>query len=279
MNDGQEQSSSSAPTELDLLKQRAKMMGVVFSNNIKIETLRQKIKAKLDDEDDTQILEEDETNEDQTTQDQSGENLEEAGSGSSGNSNKSDTGNGSSGAEEAEPIAASSDTGPIDHQSPIEEVIVTAPMQAPDPIPVVPASMQAPVPTAPVRKLSLRELMQREHMKLIRVRIANLDPKKKDLPGEIFTVANEFIGTIRKYIPYGEVTDEGWHITKILYEQLRDRKFLNISTTKDRRSGHIQTKQVWVKEFALEVLPDLTQEELNHLAIAQAAAGSLDGQL
>ena len=292
MNDGQEQSSNSAPSELDLLKQRAKMMGVVYSNNIKIETLRAKIQAKLNDEDDTQIK--DENNEDQVAEDQNREDTKEAGSGSSGNSNEGDAGNGSSGTEEAEPVAASGDTGTTDHQSALQEVIETAPMEAPAPIvaPVVQAAPKpAPTPTAtPVapamevpakvaRKLNLREFMQREHMKLIRVRIANLDPKKKDLPGEIFTVANEFIGTVKKYIPYGEMTDDGWHVPKILYEQLRERKFLNISTTKDRRSGHIQTKQVWVKEFALEVLPDLTQEELNHLAIAQAAAGSVEGQL
>ena len=36
------------PSELDLLKARAKMIGLTFSNNISVETLREKIRAKVD---------------------------------------------------------------------------------------------------------------------------------------------------------------------------------------------------------------------------------------
>jgi hypothetical protein len=35
----------------------------------------------------------------------------------------------------------------------------------------------------------------------------------------------------------------------------------------------------WAKEFSLEVLPPLTQEELDRLAAAQIAAGSIDSGL
>ena len=236
MDDQASNSVEGTPSELDLLKKRAKLMGITHSNNITLETLREKIRAKLDEED-----------------------TEQQGT-----------------ADEPEPEAAAEEPAPAPVQQPAPAAPVAA---APQPAPVAPAP--EPVATAPaapakVRKLSLRQHLHNEQMKLVRVRIQNLDPKKKDLPGEIFTFANEFLGTVRKFIPYGEVTDDGWHIPYCMYVELKDRKFLNISTTKDRRSGHIHTKQAWVREFSLEVLDPLSDEERNRLAIAQAASGSLD---
>lgn len=126
------------------------------------------------------------------------------------------------------------------------------------------------------RKAStLRDYLRREKMKLVRLRITNLDPKKKDLPGEILTVANEHLGTVRKFVPYGEATDNGYHVPQCLYEFMRDRKFIQIKTRKDRRGNTIVEHQ-WVREYALEVLPQLTEAELAKLAAAQQAAGGID---
>jgi len=99
-----------------------------------------------------------------------------------------------------------------------------------------------------------------------------MDPKKRDLPGEIVTVGNEYLGMVSKFIPFGEATDAGYHVPHILYTFLKNRKFLNVKTTK-RANGQIKIEQSWANEFALEILPPLTQEELNKLANAQAAAG------
>lgn len=181
--------------ELSLLKARAKQMGISFSNNIKLETLREKINEKL--------------------------------------------------------LADDAET-PVDEDDDAE---------------LSPAAKQA----------KFRKELLASQMKLVRLRITNLDPKKKDLPGEIFTVANEYIGTVRKYVPYGEVTDEGYHVPFVIYQELESRRFQNIRTIKDRRTGHTRTETSWAKEFALEVLPALTKEELEDLARAQIAAGSVTG--
>lgn len=138
---------------------------------------------------------------------------------------------------------------------------------------------EAPVVTAPARAKtpSIRKHMHDEQMRMIRVRIANLDPKKADLQGEIVTVANKFLGTVRVFVPFGEQTEDGWHIPYVIYKQLEKRKFLQIKSTKKRVNG-ITTQEVtqkWVKEFSLEVLPPLTPEELGRLAQAQLAAGSV----
>ena len=116
----------------------------------------------------------------------------------------------------------------------------------------------------------LRKKMRDSEMALVRVRIANLNPDKKDLHGEIFTVANKILGTVRTFVPYGEKTDDGWHIPRIIYKQLKARKFLQIRVT--QRGPHTEVEQKWVPEFALEILEPLTQEDLNRLANQQAAA-------
>ena len=203
------------PTEMDLLKQRATLMGIAFSNNIGEETLRQRIADKQAE-------------------------LDAAASGEQNDEEE----------EEEQP----------------EQKEVNALESAT-------ASTQEATNERP---LTLREKICLEQLRLVRVRITCLDPKKKDLPGEILTVANEYLGTVRKFIPFGEVTDDGYHIPYCLYKMLDARKFLNIRTFKDRRTGTVRVESGYVKEFALEILDPLTPAELAKLANAQKAAGSVE---
>jgi hypothetical protein len=186
------------PDELQMLKERARMMGIKFSNNIGLETLKTMVQKKMDGEDSTE---------------------------------------------------------PTNQENP-------------------PALADPSIPAA-VKKETLRQRLLRENMRLIRLRITNMDPKKKDLPGEVFTVANEYIGTVRKFIPFGEVTENGYHVPYVIYKMMKRRKFLNIRTFKDRKNNNqIKVESSWAQEFALEVLDPLTPTELRQLAIAQQAAGS-----
>lgn len=120
----------------------------------------------------------------------------------------------------------------------------------------------------------IRARLLAEQMKLVRIRISCLDPKKKELEGEIITVANSYIGTVRKFVPYGEKTDNGYHVPYCIYQFLKDRQFLQIRTRKVGGKEFAETN--WVKEFSIEVLPQLTKEELADLAAAQLARG--DGE-
>jgi hypothetical protein len=121
----------------------------------------------------------------------------------------------------------------------------------------------------------IRKEMLAENMKLIRVRITNMDPKKKSLHGEILAVGNDVMGVVRKFVPFGEVTDGGYHIPYILYKALVKRKFLDVKVTKNSKGQEI-VQQRWVKEFSIDVLPPLTTGELAKLAANQAAAGGID---
>lgn len=185
------------PDELSVLKQRATMMGIQFSNNIGLETLRKKIEDKME------------------------------------------------GCAEAD----------------------AAPQINP---------LAGETTTQPVKRKTLRQKLYDEQMKLVRIRVTNLDPKKKDLPGEVITVANEHLGTVRKFVPFGEVTDDGYHVPYCIYRFMEKRKFLNIRIVKDRRTGVERVESNWVKEFALEVLPQLTPQQIASLRTAQIAAGSVD---
>ena len=188
--------------ELAMLKERAKQMGLTFSNNISVETLRKRITDKLE-----------------------------------GNEQE---------------VEVNALTGEPEIASIATEVKKLSPQ---------------------ANALALRKMMQKEQMKLVRVRITNMDPKKKDLPGEIWTVSNEYLGNVRKMVPYGEQTDEGFHVPYCIFRLLQDKCFLLIRTVKDRTTGKERQESQWVKEFSLEVLPPLTEQELARLATAQAAAG------
>lgn len=126
------------------------------------------------------------------------------------------------------------------------------------------------------RKAMMRRRIREEGLKLVRVRISCLNPNKNALQGEIFTVANKYLGIVKKFIPYGEASEGGYHLPHVLYEEIKSRRFLDIKTHRDKRTGKIIITQRWVPEFAIEVLPQLTQKELDQLAAAQAAAGGLD---
>lgn len=183
------------PSELEVLKQRATLMNIKFSNNISVEKLREKIEA-------AQAKDEPEVKE-----------------------------------AAVNPLGEKQEAG--------------------------------------VKKMTLGQKIRAEQTRLIRVRIQNLDPKKKDLPGEIITVANEYMGTVRKFVPFGEVTDNGYHIPYCIYEFLKERKFINITTRKGK-NGLPDVRATEAREFSIEVLPPLTEAELAQLAQAQIAAGSLN---
>jgi hypothetical protein len=124
---------------------------------------------------------------------------------------------------------------------------------------------------------NIRDELHKTKMKLVRCRITNMNPTKADLEGEVVTVANRFLGTVRKFVPFGEKTDNGYHLPQVLFDSLRSRKFQQVKTKKVK--GQIVHTTRMVAEFALEVLDPLTPEELKQLGDRQEASSRLeDGQ-
>ena len=118
-----------------------------------------------------------------------------------------------------------------------------------------------------------RYRLRQEALELIRVRVACMNPNKKEWEGEMFTVGNSLIGTQKKFVPFNN--DEGWHIPRIIYNMMLERECQIFVSVKDSR-GNTTRKGKLIKEFAIEVLPPLTAEELEELARRQAMAKSID---
>ena len=129
---------------------------------------------------------------------------------------------------------------------------------------------EAPKETEAAKRLRLRN----EASKLVRIRLTCMNPNKKEWDGEIITAGNAAVGTFKKFVPFHSA-DDGWHVPNIIYKQLVQRECQIFVTTTDGAGNKIRKGKL-IKEFAIEVLPDLTEEELAELARRQAMAKSID---
>jgi hypothetical protein len=118
-----------------------------------------------------------------------------------------------------------------------------------------------------------RARLKKEALELVRIRVTCMNPAKAEWEGEIFTVGNSGIGSVTKYVPFN--ADNGWHVPRIIYTQLAERQCQIFTTVTDSR-GNKSRKGKLIREFAIEVLPPLTPEELRDLAQRQAMAKAID---
>lgn len=124
-------------------------------------------------------------------------------------------------------------------------------------------------------KADLRKTERDKQLKLVRIRLSVMNPSKQNWTGEIFTIANSVIGTVRKFVPYEpKFYTNGYHVPFCIYNLLKEKKFVN-RTTKNVNGRIIATERL-VPEFSIEVLPKLTKEELAELAKEQAAGNRID---
>lgn len=125
--------------------------------------------------------------------------------------------------------------------------------------PMTPEMFQRKYPTAKADR--------KDAARLIRCRIQCMNPAKKDWPGEIFSVGSAKLGTFKKFVPFN--SPEPYHLPKIIYDMLVEKKCTVFYTERDARGNKIRKGRL-VNEFAIEVLPPLTREELSELARRQA---------
>ncbi len=116
--------------------------------------------------------------------------------------------------------------------------------------------------------------LRKEAAMLIRVRINCLNPAKRNWPGEIVSVGNGKIGTFKKFVPFN--LEAGYHIPRIIYNFLVTRQFQSFYTVKGRNGKPDAKRSKLMREFNIEVLPDLTRKELDALIKEQAINHSID---
>ena len=114
---------------------------------------------------------------------------------------------------------------------------------------------------------------RKEANELLRIRVTCMNPAKKEWEGELFTAGNSLVGSFTKFVPFD--TEDGWHVPRIIYEQIVQRQCQVFTTVRDAR-GNSSRKGKLIREFAIEVMPQLTEKELNELARRQAMTKSVD---
>ena len=115
---------------------------------------------------------------------------------------------------------------------------------------------------------------KQEANELVRIRVTCMNPAKKEWEGEIFTAGNSLVGSFSKYVPFNDAED-GWHVPRIVYNQIIQRQCQIFTTTRDNR-GNTSRKGKLIKEFSVEVMPNLTPAELATLARKQSMAKATD---
>jgi len=126
---------------------------------------------------------------------------------------------------------------------------------------------------APESKAAEAQRKRKDANKLVRIVATCMNPNKKSMTGEYFSVSNSLIGTIKKYVHFD--AEEGWHVPAIIVDHLRQRRCQIFVPGKTSTGKKIMTGKS-IKEFSVAVLPSLSQDEMEALAARQTAAGSID---
>jgi|TARA_B110000483_G_scaffold108159_1_gene131855 hypothetical protein len=111
--------------------------------------------------------------------------------------------------------------------------------------------------------------LKKEARKLTRVRISCMNPAKQGYTGEIFSAGNRYAGRVKAFIPF----DYDWHVPKILLNMIQNSKCQIFVQQKERSDSGAMVQSTTgklVKQYSVEILPDLTKAELADLAKRQA---------
>ena len=190
-----------ANEELQQLKQRAKLMGIKFPNNIGLEALKSKVNGALAEsgEDDTEF-------DDVTLTETEGSKVSQG---------------------------------------------------------------ISPKALAALEKKSLKNKLSR----LVRIRLSSNNPAHQKHQGYLANVGNAEFGQYKKFIPY----DTEWHVPYFIFQNLKNERFFQSFVEKrNLATGRKTKKSVIKKEFVVEELPPLTEDELKDLAAQQRATMSID---
>jgi len=104
-----------------------------------------------------------------------------------------------------------------------------------------------------------------EQTALVRIRVTCMNPMKSAWKGELVTCGNQLTGSLTKYVPY----NVDWHVPRIMLEVLKDKK---CQIFPEKTAGVVISGGKIIPEFAIEVLPPLTEKEIKELAQRQAMA-------
>lgn len=112
-----------------------------------------------------------------------------------------------------------------------------------------------------------KDIIRKDLTRLVRVKITCFNPAKKEWKGEVFSFVNAVVGTVKKFVPYNCEAADSYHVPYCIYLMMKQKEFQAFSGKKVNGVEVKTPRQV--REFALEVLPQLTKAELDALAKKQ----------
>lgn len=121
------------------------------------------------------------------------------------------------------------------------------------------------VKKGPVKKSAIEA--KKEAEKLVRAKITCMNPNKKTYQGEYVSAGNAKIGFVKKFVLF----NEPFHVPQVILNVLKEKKYQRVWTKKVDGRNIIKTENT--AEYAIEILPPLTKEELDKLAQTQRAKG------
>ena len=129
-----------------------------------------------------------------------------------------------------------------------------------------PSEEQPEASPALLKKIAMRR-KKKDAEALVRVQVTCMDPKKKEWDGEIVTVGNSLVGSLKRYVPY----NTEWHIPRMMLDNLKEAKCQVFFSVKGAQ-GNSSRRGKLINAYAIQELPQLTEEELKELAQRQAMA-------
>ena len=121
--------------------------------------------------------------------------------------------------------------------------------------------------------------LKQEAMALVRFKLVCNDPSKSAIQGEMYSVSNRYIGSVKRFIPYSQefYGDKGWHAERCIMNQLKSKMFHRKRTVSSQGGVKVpRTELEKLPMFTITELPPLTQEELKLLAKEQRDQNRLE---
>lgn len=131
------------------------------------------------------------------------------------------------------------------------------------------AARKAEAPAEPMSENDLIRKVREDALKLVRVIVTPMDVLKKDYTGEILSVSNSVLGTVKKLVLF----NAPYHLPQILVDELREKKCQVFTSRKDNNNLIREAKLI--NAYGIQVLPPLTEEELEDLRKSQLARSSV----
>jgi hypothetical protein len=120
-----------------------------------------------------------------------------------------------------------------------------------------------------------RRELKRKQLELVRIQVSPMNPHMKGLKGQIFTRQNALVGRVSQYIPFN--SPHGWHVPRILVDDLESREYLTFYTWEDSKGREHKGHRL-AKAYSITYMPPLTPEQVAQIKANIKVTEGHDGQ-